>query len=378
MGIRWFGAVAWMAVASCGSSPKQPDKPVPQPVVQPSPPPETEADREAKRHAAAVAIVPDGSSCLPTTLRDNGAPHLDLASLNNEAVLCAVDGDKSRLLGTVGCWKVNLDSGSLTYQSPTPLLGHDVDVKLHEGCARDFCLAKDTKLPDDGMAHLSWNLDGTKVAILAGDDVHVFDASTKQLASQFSIRVDKGPTGPANAVSFIGDYVVVEAGTAPATGAWVFKVDGTAVGPISEIGAKDATPISTTKGSLLLLDATKVAVAEQGFSTVTVYELATGKRTKLVRKVNKPSCKPDELDEYWRDGDKVSDACHDSMRKSYEHLIGASAVAGTHSWLVVLRGPRLGELAVLDPRTLAEKKSIKLPWCEASAGSAAAAAPSAP
>jgi hypothetical protein len=372
MGIRWLAAIAWIALAACGSSSKQPDKPVSQPVVPPPPRPETEADREAKRHAAALAIVPDGSTCLPTALRDNGAPRLDAASINNEAVLCAVDNDKSRLLGTVACWKVNLDSGSLAYQSPTPLLGHDVDAKLHDGCARDFCVAKGDKLPDDGIAHLAWSLDGSKVAMLTGDDVHVFDASTKQQASQFSIRGDKGPAGPASALSFVSDYVVVEAGTAPATGAWVFKLDGTAVGPISEIGAKDATPISTTKGSLLLLDATKVAVAEQGFSTVTVYELATGKRTKLVRKVNKPSCKPDEIDEYWKDGDKVSDSCRDSMRKSYEHLIGASAVAGTHSWLVVLRGSRLGELAVLDPRTLAEKKSIKLPWCDAGAGSAAA------
>ena len=31
---------------------------------------------------------------------------------------------------------------------------------------------------------------------------------------------------------------------------------------------------------------------------------------------------------------------------------------------MVLRGPRLGELGVLDAKSLDEKKAIKLPWCE--------------
>ena len=53
--------------------------------------------------------------------------------------------------------------------------------------------------------------------------------------------------------------------------------------------------------------------------------------------------------------------------------MGATAVAGSKNFLVLLRGPRLGELAVIDSKTLAEKKAIKLPWCEG--GAAAAAAP---
>jgi hypothetical protein len=152
-------------------------------------------------------------------------------------------------------------------------------------------------------------------------------------------------------------------------------VDGTLVGPITEIGG--TTPISTTKGSLLLLDEKHIAIAEQGFSTVTTYELANGRRTKLVRKVNKPTCKPDEIDAYWKDGDKVTDKCRDSMSKAYEHLIGAPAVAGKQSWLVVLRGSRLGELGVLDAKTLAEKKTIKLPWCDAAGNTGGSGAGSA-
>ena len=88
-----------------------------------------------------------------------------------------------------------------------------------------------------------------------------------------------------------------------------------------------------------------------------------------MRTVNKPSCKADEIENYWKDGDKVTDKCRDSMDKQYGHLIGATAVAGSKSDVVVLRGPRLGEIALLDPKTLAEKKSIKLPWCDAASAS---------
>jgi hypothetical protein len=50
--------------------------------------------------------------------------------------------------------------------------------------------------------------------------------------------------------------------------------------------------------------------------------------------------------------------------KASGHLMGATAVAGAKNFLVLLRGDRLGELGVLDAKSLAEKKAIKLPWCE--------------
>jgi hypothetical protein len=59
------------------------------------------------------------------------------------------------------------------------------------------------------------------------------------------------------------------------------------------------------------------------------------------------------------------------MAKSYAHLIGADAVAGSKNLLVLLRGPRLGELAVIDAKTLAERKTIKMPWCDDGDGGAA-------
>jgi len=97
--------------------------------------------------------------------------------------------------------------------------------------------------------------------------------------------------------------------------------------------------------------------------TLTTYEVENGKRAKLVRTAKKPACKPAELDAFWHDGDKVSDKCKGSIEALSGHLMGATAIAGAKNFLVLFRGDRLGELGVLDAKSLAEKKAIKMPWC---------------
>ena len=248
---------------------------------------------------------------------------------------------------------------------------------LADRCARGFCLPKDAKAPATKIARIVWNTDGSKVAMLVDDDVHIYDASSKAHERSFSIRGDKGVTNDPTAIHWVGDVLFVE-GTdqGPFSAVWAFKADGTPVGGIEEIGAKDGKPISTYGGSFSLLDKTRVAVAEQGFSTLTIYETSNGQRTKLVRKLTRPPCKNAEVDAYWKDdNDKVTPKCKAALQKSFAHLQGATAVAGSKNFLVMLRGPRLGELAVMDSKTLAEKKAFKLPWCtgaEAAADEASA------
>ena len=363
--------VPLLALAACGggnkkSTPKKPEHEV----EAPPPRKETEADREKKRHDQALEIVAEGSKCLPLKLKEEGAPELQLAAVGTDAIVCAVDKDKDRLLGPVGCWKVDLASGNLAYQDPAPLPGGNVDVKLDDRCARGFCLPKEAKVAGAGPAHLSWNLDGTKVAVLVGDDVHVFDAASKAHETSFSVRGDKGLTNDPVAVHFVGDTIFVEgADQGPYSAVWVFKAaDGSPVGPVNALGGKDEKPVSTYHGSFSVLDKTHVGLAAQGMETLTIYEVDSGKRTKLVRKVGKVACKPDELDAFWHDGDKVTDKCKDSVMKTSGHLMGATAVMGSKSLLVLLRNDRLGELAVMDAKTLAEKKAIKMPWCDKADG----------
>ena len=329
-------------------------------------PPETEADREKKRHELAVAIVPEGSNCLPTSLKDDNAPRLDFAAIGKDLVVCANDSDRTRLLGAIACWKVAVDTGALTYQDPTPLPGANIDVQLDDRCARGFCLPKDAKVGDEKLAHMSWNLDGTKVAVLAGDEVHLFDGSSKAHETTFSVKGDKGVSNDPVAVHFVGDQIFVEGDDKGGAfrAVWQFKNDGTAVGPLIALGTKDGKPLSIYHGSFSMLDGDHVGLADHGLDTMNSFEVSTGKRIKSVRKVGKPACKPDEIETFWKDGDKVSDKCRGSMASLYGPYIGATGVMGSKSLVLMLRDDRLGELGVLDPKTLAEKKAIKMPWCD--------------
>jgi hypothetical protein len=352
------------ALAACGGGggKKKVEQPVDtvQPVVEKK---ETEEDRAAKRLAEAQKIVPDGSTCLPAALKEDNAPRLELAASGSDAILCAIDSDKERLLGPVGCWKIDLATGGLAYETPKPLPARGFEVKLHENCAWGYCLPKDANVSGD-TAQIAWGVAGKKVAVLVGDDVHLFDAASKAHESSFSIRGDKGVTGTPVSLLFLGPAVVIEAKDEGANAeAFVFKSDGTAVGPVMALGGKDEKPVSTYKGSISVLDENRIGVSEHGMETLTVYEIDTGKRSKLVRKEKKPACKAAELDAYWHDGDKVSDKCKGSIEALSGHLIGATAVAGAKNFLVLLRGDRLGELGVLDAKTLAEKKAIKVQWC---------------
>ncbi len=384
MGIRSLVssvAPSLLLVAACGGGNKTTnvEKPSTKPIAtQPPPPPvETEEDRAKKRHAAAVALIPPGT-CLPASLKEQGAPRLELAAVSGDAILCALDTDTTRMLGPVACWKIDLKNKTLSYQEPAPIPGRDIDVLIDDRCNRGFCLPADAKLPGDRIAHMAWSIDGSQVAMLAGDDVHIFDDATKAHRLSFSIRGDKGVVGDPSAVHFVSDSVFVEASDGTTNGVWVFKTDGTQVGPITALGAKEsAAPVSTKGGSFSILDKERVAIAEQGFAQMTVFEVATGKRTKAVRRAPKVACKPAEIDTFFKGGDKVTDKCREGLEKEVSPWIGADAIAGHTNLLVVMRGERTGDLAVVDPHSLAEDRSklIKLPWCDG--GAAAAPAPAA-
>lgn len=376
--------LAPVAILACGGGqkpapPKEPE--ITEVKKPPPPPPETEEDRDRKRRLEATQIIPDGSTCLPPELRNAKAPRLELAAIGSEAVVCAIDQDRTRLLGPVACWSIEVAGahpGALTYQAAAPLPGRGIAVMLDDRCARGYCLPKDAAVPADPVALMAWNVDGSKVAVLAGDTVHLFDASSKAHESSFPIRGARGVASEATAVHWNGDAIFVEASDGTTSPVWVFRPDGTPLGPIEALGGRDKVALSTRSGSFVLLDKARVGISEQGFSTLTIYETDTGKRSKLVRKVPASPCKKDEADAIWHDANAPASAkCKDFVAKNYAHLVGADAVAGTKNLLVLLRGPRLGELAVIDAKTLAERKTIKMPWCDAGGGGdkASSAAP---
>jgi hypothetical protein len=324
---------------------------------------ETEADREKKRLAMAHEIVPEGSSCLPAALKDENGPRLELGAAGRDALVCAIDQDRERLLGPVACWKLDVITGKLEYRAPAPLPGRGFAVRIDGKCARGYCLPA---APKGNVALMARNLDGSKVAVLVDDEVHLFNGETKAHESSFSIRGDKGLTNEPKAVHFVADTILVEgADDGPYSAVWVFKSDGTPVGPITTLGGKPEKPVSTHHGSFSILDKERVALGEKGMETLTTYNVNNGARAKLVRKLPKLACKPTELDAYWVDGDKVTDKCKDSVMKASGHLMGGTVVAGGKSFVVLLRGNRLGEIAIVDQKSLAEKSKLQMPWCDA-------------
>jgi hypothetical protein len=361
----WTIPAVLLLVACGGGDKKEVNEPIEERETKVLPKKETDEDREKKRMTAAHAIIPEGSTCLPASLKEPGAPRLEVAAINSELVVCAIDVDPDRLLGPVACWKVDLKAQpiGLVAIPAAPIPGRGVSVKLDDRCARGYCLPKDATLPGNGIVHMTWHPEGAKVAVVAGDDVLLYDAASKAHEKSFPIRGENGVTGNPTAVHWVGDVIYVEASDDASGAVWAFKADGTAVGAIEAIGAKK--PASTVGGSFSILDKNRVAIAELGFSTMTIYEGDTGKRSKLVRKLTKPPCKPDELTAYWAGNTGVGDKCKAHMAKNFDHLVGATAVAGSKSLVVTLRGPRLGELGLVDPKSLAEKSALKLPWCAA-------------
>ena len=367
---RWIaGLLVASSLVACGKKPepKEPDDEEEPAKPEPQVKPETEADREAKRLAAAQAIVPDGSACLPPALKEAGAPRIELGEVGGTAGICAIDQDASRLLGPVACWKVNVGTNELTYVAPAPLPGIGFQVKTDAKCARGYCLPESA--PAAATAHIVWSPDGGKVAVAAGDQIHLFDTSNKSHLIEFPIRGDKGVTGEVTGLYWVGDSVFVSG--SETGGVWVFKADGAPVGGIEVLGGKPGQLLSLKHGgSFSILNKNQVAIAEQGWTTFTTYDVDSGKRTKSQRKLAKSPCKADETTAYWNDPSGAPDGkCKDYMTKTFGYWAGANGILGSKNLVIVLRNERLGELGVVDPKTLIEqKKVIKMAWCGAGGG----------
>ncbi len=345
------GSIVLVVLAACSSKPKPgPVKPKPAKAADTAVV-ESAAEREASWLEKAHAIVPKGATCLPAALHEKSAPRLELAAIGSDAVLCAYDTEPTRLLGPVACWQIDLTSGGLVYRDPAPLPGIGFAMRMEERCARDFCIDDE---PADKIAHLAYSPDGSKVAMLAGDQVSLFDAENHAREGGFSIK----GVGRVARLHLNETTVFVEAGEASKQRVYMFGIDGTRLGAIS-----DTRNQSMMGGSFSLLDRTRAAIAEPGWTALIVIDTATGKKTRLVRTLPRSPCTADETAAYWG-GEDVSETCNTYMVKTFDHLIGATAVAGTRNLLVVLRNGRLGELAVLDASNLVEKQAINLPWCE--------------
>jgi hypothetical protein len=377
--------VAIIVLAACGgggNAGKKPKKPTGDDVTKPEPPkPETEEDREKKRLAAAHEIVPEGSTCLPAALKPaDGAPALEIGVVDSAPVMCAIDNDPELLLGPIACWTIDLQSGALTYKAPAPVPGRAFRVGLTGRCARGYCLPDDVAMPAPPVVHIAWSHGADKVAVaITGSEpeIHIFGAADK--AHQGVIK-PKDATHAARAlptdlasIVFVGD-VVAAVGAAGDAGApvFLFKTDGTAAGAVERLGGKTKGPVSVAKGSVSVFGDGQLALNEDAMTTLTTIEVATGKRAKLVRKPPKTACKAKDLTALIAGAEtKASERCKSEFAVAYAPLIGATVVQGKKNHLVLLKGERYADLAVVDAKTLEENRSLDAKWCDAAGATAA-------
>lgn len=387
-----FHRFAWALVVgtslvACGggSAKKETKKPVAKKTTKgksgkaPAKKPMTEEDRAKKRDEQANKLVAADSSCLPSVLKDPASKlSLELGAVGSEAILCAMDHDEDRLLGAAGCWTVDLAAGALKFRDRNAIPGRGYHAAIERGCVRGYCLPKDQEVAAGEPALISWSLDGTQVAVAAGDHVHLFDAASKELAKSIALRDpaqgDKAMPGTPKAMWFMGENLFLHGGEAASPSIWAYKADGSATGQLMGLG-KGNEPVAMGHGSFSLLDKDRVAVSERGLSTLTIFEVGPGKRSKLVRKISNGPCRSAQVEAFFSP-DAPADIppkCAAHLKRTFGEFMGTTIVAGSKNFLAALTGERLGELAVIDSKNLSEKRSIKLPWCES-----ATAAPEAP
>jgi hypothetical protein len=370
---------AMTAITACGGggAKKKPEKPKPTKPKVDKPKAETEADRDAKRLAAAQEIVPEGSNCMPAALKPAElAPSLELGAVDGSPVVCAIDTDQGRLLGPVACWSLDIKSGEMTYRAPAPLPGRGFAVRLDgekERCARGYCLPDDALLPTPPIVHIAWSHGGDKVAVAipgSEPEIHIFGAADKAhqgvIKPKATEAAEKAMQTDLAGILFVGD-VVAALGSANDAGApvYLFKTDGTPVGAVERFGGKAKGPVSVKNGSASVFGDGMIALNEDALATVTTIDVKTGQRAKLVRKAPKTKCKQKDIDALLAGGgEKASDKCKTDYAKHYEPLIGGLLVQGKNNHLVLLRGERYGELAVVDAKTLVENRHYGPAWCE--------------
>ena len=95
-------------------------------------------------------------------------------------------------------------------------------------------------------------------------------------------------------------------------------------------------------------------------------------RAKFVRKPPKTACKTKDVTALIAGAEtKASERCKSEFAVAYAPLIGATVVQGKKNHLVLLKGERYGDLAVVDAKTLEENRSLDAKWCDAAGATAA-------
>lgn len=310
---------------------------------------------------SSAAVAAADAPCLPKAHKGETR---QLGLVEGAPVLCTVVAGEAQSGSRVSaCWDVDLKTGSLATRAPAQLPGHGMSVALDaKGCYDGYCLGK----PEEGEIIVSPSTDGRHLVIHANLTARVFDVKTKKLVNSFGFRPEKGKDDDAvsNAVVdvlYVGDTIyAVGSDAGPYIGVWAFKDDGTPRGLIKEGG--DSFSVYT--GTWSVIDDGRVAFSDEGMRRLLILSSKDGKRKLLKRRVKVAPCKEGDISAYLGESTDVPAACKKHIEKVFAPYLGATIAAMPGGDLLFALADKSGsELAVLDSKSLAEKKRIKLKQC---------------
>jgi hypothetical protein len=317
------------------------------------------------------ALAKAEGACLPASLfsqsEASDAPTLDLGFVEKAPTLCA-SNDRQQA-GLLGCWTIDPATGAMSSSPAAFLPGHSQIAKTDaNGCIEGSCVPEASA--DELLAWVV-STSGERAAILRENTVYVFDVKTKTRTGAIPLFGNGVPdaTSVGNQpirIFYIGDTLyVVGADAGPYIAVWSFKDDGRRTGLITTTGKAGDPGYSVYNGAVNIVDETHIALADAGLRTMLVLSAIDGKREVRTRPVSLAPCTRQETENvYLGDFDALSKRCRKTVAETFEPYIDLVPIRlPSGDFLAALSGKGRGSLAILDGKTLAEKRRFRLPRC---------------
>jgi hypothetical protein len=323
---------------------------------------------------SALSALAADKACLPSEIfprDDSSAAELRLALVGGVPTLCAMPfGEEPR---PIGCWSIDVQKGTLDSSTHVWLPGRSRSVPLEAGgCFDGYCTGERPEADNPGLNGLFViSRDGAQAAIYVRRKISVFSTATKARSVVIDVYDTNAPqhtnigNEPVEMVFPNDKLYVVGSDAGPFIGVWTFKADGTRLGRINVADKPNAAAVNVYGGTVNMLDEHHIGVADGGLRTLLVIDTRTGARTQQKRPIGTGACgQADMMNIVTGDFQSLSKRCTPHARVAFEPYFGTSPVRLPDGTLLTpLSGPAYGSMAILDGRTLAERRRFRLPRC---------------
>lgn len=326
---------------------------------------------ESVRHAA---------TCLPATVGPrtaaadgdeadtaSGSPEmlgLQLGVMAGKPVACVVRGHPpfppDRPLA---CWDLDLATGAMTSRAAAPLPGRGYAVAFDRDCADGYCLPsdemRDAPEPDERYT-LATSTDGQRAVLwtaMRGSAGVVFDQRSRRVVAAIDASDDEGSADDAIvALAFVGSRIVRTGANA--------GIDERFLG-WTATGKRARMTAAMEEAGLQVLSDHELGFVSALGTVLTTIDVASGRRRVATRVI--AECNAQDREHLRTDALEaaaVRPACAAVWPRVGAPYVGAEWIhLPGGAYAVALTGAQVGELAILDGRTLRETRRVPLARC---------------